>query len=133
MAFRLGAGPVNGQYAAMSFPLEGRDNFTAVTATLRASAPMRISVQVRQPGGEDGERWHRSVYVDQTPREVTLSLKDFHLGEVVTDRKPTPALVRSVLFVVDTWHTKPGTSGAVWVSGLSLNGPLAATPVKSER
>ena len=129
MAFRLESGPLNGQYAALAYPLVGGDNFTTVTATLRASAPMRISVQVRQPGGIDGERWHRSVYVDQTPREVTVHLQDFRLGEVATDRKPTPALVRSVLFVVDTWHTKPGTSGTVWVSGVAIS----ATPVKSER
>ncbi|HUR22040.1 MAG TPA: CehA/McbA family metallohydrolase [Vicinamibacterales bacterium] len=128
MTFRLGDGPLNGQYAAMAYPLEGQDNFTTITATLRASAPMRISVQVRQPSGVDGERWHRSVYIDETPREVTLALQDFHLGEVVTDRKPTPAQVRSVLFVIDTWHTKPGTAGTVWASGVSLGGP-----VKSER
>ena len=73
------------------------------------------------------------MYVDQTPRDVTLSLPDFRLGEAVTDRKPTPALVRSVLFVVDTWHTKPGTSGILWVSGVSLGGPLVETPVRSER
>ena len=130
MAFGLAPGPLNSQYAAMAYPLDGRDQFTAVMATLRASAPMRVSVQVRH---EDGERWQRSVYVDQTPRDVTLSLQDFRLGEVATDRKPAPALVRSVLFVVDTWHTKPGTSGTVWVSGLALGGPVAATPVKSER
>jgi hypothetical protein len=133
MGFRLGPGPLNGQYAAMAYPIDGGDNFTAITATLRASAPMRISVQVRQPGGADGERWHRSVYVDETPREVTVSLEDFRFGEDTTGRKATPALVRSVLFVVDTWHTKPGTFGTVWVSGVSLSGPVAATPVKSER
>ena len=130
MAFGLAPGPLNSQYAAMAYPLDGRDHFTAVMATLRASAPMRVSVQVRH---EDGERWQRSIYLDQTPRELTLSLQDFRLGEVVTDRKPTPALVRSVLFVVDTWHTKPGTSGTVWVSGVALGGPVAVTPLKSGR
>jgi len=133
MAFRLTPGPLDGQYAAMAYPLDGRDDFTAIAATLRASAPMRISVQVRQPGGSDGERWQRSVYIDQTPREVTLSLQDFRLGEATTDRKPTPALVRSVLFVVDTWHTKPGTSGTVWLSGVSLGAPAPAAGVKSVR
>ena len=132
MTFRLGPGPLNGQYAAMAYPIDAGTAFTSITATLRSAAPMRVSVQVRQPGGVDGERWHRSVYVDQTPREVTLHLQDFRLGEVVTDRKPTPAEVRSVLFVVDTWHTKPGTAGTLWVSGVSLGGPMAA-PVKSER
>ena len=134
MAFRLGPDPRASQFAAMSYPLDGRDPFTSVTATLRASAPMRISVQVRQPGGADGERWHRSVYVDETPRDVTVSLQDFRLGEEATDRKPTPALVRSLLFVVDTWHTNAGTSGTVWVSGVSLGRRrAAASPVTSGR
>jgi hypothetical protein len=132
MTFRLGPGPLDGQYAAMAYPLDAGTDFASITATLRSSAPMRISVQVRQPGGADGERWHRSVYVDQTPREVTLHLQDFHLGEDVTDRKPTPAEVRAILFVVDTWHTKPGTAGTVWVSAVSLGRPVAA-PLTSGR
>lgn len=120
MAFQLAAGRVDGQYAAMAYSLEGGDSFETVTATMRASAPMRVSVQVRQPGGVDGERWQRSVYVDETPREVTLSLQDFEGAGAVSAPKPNPAQVRSVLFVVDTWHTKPGASGTVWVSGLSI-------------
>lgn len=123
MVYQLTPGPINGQFAAVAYPLEGNLSFDSITATLRASAPMRVSVQVRQPGGADGERWHRSVYVDQTPRTVTLDLQDFRIGEEVTDRKPTASSVRSVLFVVDTWHTKPGASGTVWVSGVSLGGP----------
>lgn len=120
MAFQLASGPISGQYAAMSYAMPGGEDFTAIRATLRAAAPMRLSVQVRQPGGADGERWHRSVYVDETPREVTLALSDFQLGEHPTPRKPTPTLVRSLMFVVDTWHTRPGTSGTVWVSGVSI-------------
>ncbi|MEO6223303.1 MAG: hypothetical protein ABIP90_08630, partial [Vicinamibacterales bacterium] len=133
MTFRLAPGPLNGQFAAMSYPLPGQEMFESVTATLHANAPMRVSVQVRQPGGDDGERWHRSIYIDETPREVTLRLNDFRLGEVVTDRKPTPTLVRSLLFVVDTWHTKPGTAGTVWVSGVTLGGGVPMTSLKSAR
>jgi hypothetical protein len=131
MSYQLSSGPLGGQFAAMSYPLEGPVPFESITATLRASAPMRVSVQVRQPGGRDGERWHRSVYVDQTPRTVTLDLQDFRLGEEVTDRKPSPAAVRSVMFVVDTWHTKPGSSGTIWVSSVSLGG--ATPPATSGR
>jgi hypothetical protein len=133
MSYQLSAGPLDGQFAAISYPLEGQVSFESITATLRASAPMRVSVQVRQPGGADGERWHRSVYVDQTPRTVTLDLNDFRLGEEVTDRKPRSSSVRSVLFVVDTWHTKPGGSGTVWVSGVSLSATPATQPATSGR
>lgn len=120
MAFRLAPGRLDGQFAATSYPLQGGESFETLTATLRASAPMRISVQVRQPGGLDGERWQRSVYVDETPREVTLNLRDFRGAGAVSTPTPEGAKVRSVLFVVDTWHTTPGASGTVWVSGASI-------------
>jgi len=38
----------------------------------RSDRPMRLSVQLRVPTPGDGERWHRSVHIDETPREVTV-------------------------------------------------------------
>ena len=36
--------------------------------TARANRPTRLSVQLRaSPGGTEGERWHRSVYLDPPP------------------------------------------------------------------
>jgi hypothetical protein len=58
MAFHLTPGRVNGQHAAMAYPLDGQA-FDTVVASVRANAPMRVSVQVRQPVGDNGERWQR--------------------------------------------------------------------------
>jgi hypothetical protein len=133
LAFRLAAGARNSQYAAMAFPLSGDDSFDRVTFTVRASAPMRVSVQVRLPLGPDGERWRRSVYADTTPRTVTLRLQDFEPAGTPTTRRPIVTRLRSLLLVVDTTHTSPGTEGTVWLSGISLGAPADPALVTSGR
>ena len=133
LAFQLAAGARNSQYAAMAFPLSGDDSFDRVTFTVRASAPMRVSVQVRLPLGPDGERWRRSVYADTTPRTVTLRLQDFEPAGAPTTRRPIVTRLRSLLLVVDTTHTSPGTAGTVWLSGISLGAPADPALVTSGR
>lgn len=133
LGFRLAPGPSNSQYAAMAFPLSGDDSFDRVTFTIRASAPMRVSVQVRLPLGEDGERWQRSVYADTIPRTITLRLQDFEPAGLSTSRRPIVTRLRSLLIVVDTVHTRPGTEGTLWISGASLGAPAGPAPVTSGR
>jgi hypothetical protein len=133
LAFRLAPGANNGQYAAAVFPLTGTDSFDRVTLTIRASAPMRVSVQVRLPLGPDGERWQRSVYADTTPRTITLRIQDFEPADRDTTRRPIVTRLRSLLVVVDTWHTRPGTAGTVWLSNVSLGSPADPAQVTSGR
>ena len=76
---------------------------------------MRMSVQLRVPGGQQGERWQRSVYLDDTPREITVSFDDMRaVGPTRTERPPLDA-VDSILFVVDTVNTPLGGSGRIWI------------------
>ena len=73
---------------------------------------MRLSVQLRSDRG----RWQRSVYLDTTNQERSVFFDDmFAAGEAETG-KPTLAEIRSVLFVVDSTNTRPGTSGRVWIT-----------------
>jgi hypothetical protein len=94
----------------------------ATRVSFRASAdrPMRLSVQVRRPleqAGE-GERWLRSIYVDSTPRDITVRFDDMRpVPPASTDRPPLDK-VHGLLFVVDTEHTPPGASGRVLIEGL---------------
>lgn len=94
----------------------------ATRVSFRASAdkPMRLSVQVRHPLGTtgDAERWLRSVYVDTTPRDITVRFDD--MRPVPPARTPHPPLdkIHALLFVVDTEHTPPGGSGRVLIEGL---------------
>jgi hypothetical protein len=80
--------------------------------TSRADQPMRLSVQFRLP---NGERWKRSVYVDETSREISVFFDDVRpAGQTSQVRLPVPS-VRDVLFVVDTVNSRPGASGQFWI------------------
>ena len=98
---------------------------------------MRLSVQLRRPldtPGE-GERWVRSVYVDSTPRDIIVRFDD--MRPVPPARTPHPPLdkVHALLFVVDTEHTPPGTSGRVLIEGPALRAvvPPPVMPRHRER
>jgi hypothetical protein len=118
--FRLGPGRPSGQFAALATTLPtdraaGRIEFTA-----RADQPLRMSVQVRRPAKAGGQRWRRSVFVDQTPREFAVPLSEFEPAEAVETGSPPLMDVDSLLFVVDTVNTSPGTSGTIWLSNVAI-------------
>ena len=77
-------------------------------------------VQLRVPDGAQGRSWHRSVYVDETPRPVTVSFEDMRPREPTTTGRPVLADVRDLIFVVDTIHTRPGVSGQLWLDNVTL-------------
>jgi hypothetical protein len=73
---------------------------------------MRISMQLRIPRGTaDAERWRRSVYVDDTLRDITVFFDEMVPVGATTTRRPALDQVESVLFVVDSVNTMPGTAG----------------------
>lgn len=118
--YALGGGPAYGQYAAMVLGGHDEAGIEEISFTGRALKPMRISVQVRLPGGRDGQRWQRSVYLDQTPRAVVLRLQDFEPVDAPTTSRPIVAPLQALLFVVDTVNTLPATSGRFSISELTL-------------
>jgi hypothetical protein len=81
---------------------------------------MRVSVQIRTPGGTDGRRWRRSVYLDRTPRVIDLALSELEPVGPATALRPIVARVQSILLVIDTVNAAPGTSGTFWLSGVLL-------------
>jgi hypothetical protein len=82
--------------------------------TARADRPTRISVQLRAPGGNDGERWHRSVLIDTEPRTISVFFNDLRpLG--AAGAQPALAAVDSILFVLDTVNTPLGGNGRIWI------------------
>lgn len=118
--FRLGPGEPAGQYAALVAPVREQGGFDRLVFRAHASSPMRLSVQLRLPGGRDGLRWRRSVYIDTEPREIVVRLEDLEPVGGVTSQQPLVAPVQSVLFVVDTVNTAPGSSGRVELGGVGL-------------
>ena len=85
--------------------------------TARADRPMRLSVQLRSPGGE-GERWRRSVYLDSIPRTVDVAFNDFRPIGSTGRSRPELAKVDSILFVVDTINNKVGSNGQIQVDDI---------------
>ena len=76
---------------------------------------MRVSVQARHPG--TGDRWQRSIYLDGEPRDVIVRFAD--MTPVGSSGAFDPALADTLLFVVDTTNTLPGTDGSFTLENLA--------------
>jgi hypothetical protein len=119
--YSLGGGPPNGQFVALAMAAPGfLREFDRVSFRGSADRPMRLHVQLRRPAGQDGQRWRRSVYQDQRPRDITVFFDD--MTPIGGSETPTPALdqISDILFVVDTDNTVPGQSGRFSIEMLRL-------------
>jgi hypothetical protein len=119
LRYTLGAGRASNQFAALVGGIAGGlTAYRSVTFTGRADRPMRIGVQLRPAGHDNPPRWQRSVYLDTSPRTVTIGFADLRpVPRSVTDPVPL-ASIDALMFVVDTNNTAPGTSGVVTFSAL---------------
>ena len=81
---------------------------------------MRLSLQVRVPGGRDGRRWRKSLYFDREPRTYVVSLSELEPVERGSMLRPIVARVQSVLLVIDTVNAQPGSSGIVHLKDVTL-------------
>jgi hypothetical protein len=116
----LSGGALAGQYVALIVDTpNGVADGDRIAFIARAERPMRISVQLRGNGSGE-ERWQRSVFVPVYDQDRTVSFDDL----TAIDRAKTPApdltRVRSVLFVIDTTNTRPGTYGRLWIKSVRL-------------
>jgi hypothetical protein len=120
--YRLGEGVPRGQYAALVYGPQGDDGVQTVSFVATANAPMRVSVQVRLPDGRGrtGQRWRKSIFVDQTPKPFELRLQDFEPADRPTVRRPIVTPIQSLLIVVDTVNSRPGATGTLWLSDVVL-------------
>lgn len=121
LAFRLAEGKRASQYVACVRPIAASaQQFTRVRLKLRANRLMRVSVQLRVPGPDGGHRWQRSILVDTVPSEQVVWFDDLRPADWGTALHPDLARVDSLLLVVDTTHTKPGTHGVLWLADVRL-------------
>jgi hypothetical protein len=96
---------------------------TGIAFVGRADRPMRVSVQVRVPAAGEGLRWHRSVYLDERPREVIIPFAEMTpLGDGPKG-PPRPGDVRTLLFVVDLVNAKAGARGRFSVADVRFFAP----------
>ena len=117
--YQLGGGRPTNQFAALVGAIAGGlTPYASVTFTGRADHPMRVAVQLRPAGRNNPPRWQRSVYLDESPRTITV---------VFTDMQPVPrtvsapvplASIDALMFFVDTNNTAPGTTGVVTIGAV---------------
>jgi hypothetical protein len=116
--FGLAGGAAAGQWVALVIETpDGLSPYARLALKIRAEAPMRVSVQVRDAAAD---RWQRSIYLDPSPADRVVAFDD--VTPVGTTATPAPSLatVRAILFVVDTTNTKPGTSARLWIRRAAL-------------
>ena len=109
LRWAIGGAQSESPYAAFMMPagqlISGYDR---LMFTARADRPMRVSVQFRLP---NGDRWRRSIYVDDQPRQVAVFFDAVRPAGATATRRMPLASVRDVLFVFDTVNAPPGASG----------------------
>jgi hypothetical protein len=118
LRYALFSGSSSGPYVTLAVNTPIGEPFRRLTFTARSERPLRMGVQLRVPG--NGDRWQRSVYLDETDRQHTVEFDDMTpIGVTLT---PRPALdaVRDLMFVIDTTHAKPGSSGRLWFTSVEL-------------
>jgi hypothetical protein len=119
LRFAISGAQSDSPYTAFAMPATPAiAMYDRLVFTARANRPMRMSVQLRAPAAGEGERWQRSVYLDQNPRTIQAFFGDFR--PLVSTASPAPPLsnVQSVLFVVDTVNTKIGSNGQISIDDI---------------
>lgn len=118
--FALSPGTPAGQFAAVRVPVSGGlAAFDRVRFRVSAAAPMRVWVQLRAPVGNT-ERWGRTFYADTASRMVDVPLAAFAAIGVTSSPRAPLDRVDSLLFVVDTLNTLPGTRGSLTISEIGF-------------
>jgi hypothetical protein len=122
LRYALSGGTAIGQFAGAAVDtIGGVAAYDRVAFSMRAEHPMRVSIQVRAnlPDGST-ERWQRSIFVDSSMHEYTVSFDDMTpIGKTQTSQPPRSE-VHNILFVVDTTNTKTGQSGRLWMGKIRL-------------
>lgn len=94
-------------------------SFDRMVVRASADRPMRVWLQLRTPA-DGGHRWGTSIYLDETPREVTLPFARFLSIDRRAGATVPLATITALLLVTDTVHARPGEHGRVNVDALWL-------------
>jgi hypothetical protein len=121
--FALAPGARAGQYAALATSDIGALGWARwLKLEVRVGAPMRVSLQMREPVPGGGRRWQRSLALD--PRQSTYVVPLAGFAPVADAAGPAPVTrVRSFLLVVDTVNTPPGRRGEIVIHELRAEAP----------
>ena len=114
--FEIRGAPEDSPYASLGMPA-GKDiaKFTRVAFRARAERPMRIWVQLWTTVPEGNQYWRRSVYLDETLRDISIPFEEMLPTPAAAPRAVPLSRIISIMFVIDTVHTPLGTTGNVWI------------------
>ncbi|HYE87618.1 MAG TPA: CehA/McbA family metallohydrolase [Vicinamibacterales bacterium] len=113
--FALSPGIPVGQFAAVAVPVTGGlAAFDRVRFRVSASKPMRVWVQLRAPVGNT-ERWGATFYAGTEPELIDKAFEEFRAIGVTSSPRAPLDRVDTLLFVVDTLNTLPGTHGSMTI------------------
>jgi hypothetical protein len=113
LRWAIGGTKEESPYAAFAMPAgESIAAYDRLIFTSRADRPMRLSVQFRLA---NGDRWRRSIYLDETSRQVSVFFDDVRPAGATAQQRLPVNNVRDVLFVVDTVNANPGAAGQFWI------------------
>jgi hypothetical protein len=119
LRYNLSTDPSPGPYATVSVNTPTGEPYRRVAFAVRSDRAMRLGVQLRVPG-RGGDRWERSVFADRTNRHYVVDFDDMTPIDVTRSARPAMRAVRDLMFVVDTTHAKPGSSGDLWLEEVVL-------------
>ena len=66
----------------------------------------------------DGERWGRSVYLDDMSRDITVFVDELTPMGMTAQRRPDVTKVQALLWVIELTNTPLGSSGQVWIDNV---------------
>jgi hypothetical protein len=119
LSYRLAAGERAGQYAALVLSTgDALKGHARISFRGRASRSMRISVQARRP--RPGDRWVRSVYLDEQPRDIIVPFSEMTPVDTGSARRFDPSQIDTLLFVADTANTRPDSEGRFILTGVTV-------------
>jgi hypothetical protein len=102
--------------------------FTGIAFRGRADRPMRLSVQIRVVTAGEGKRWQRSIYLDESDRDIAIPFADMRAAGALASGPPDVGNVRTILWVADTVNTARGSTGRFVLSDVRFLSPRAPNP-----
>ena len=131
--FRLAGGGASSPFVAMvTSVVDQLRDADRLCFSIRASRPLRVSVQLRLTGRAVDRRWVRSVYAEPAPRTVTVSLADMRVAGTGARAPVDRRQIDSLLFVVDTVNSRPGDEGTIWIEALGTERGTQVRTVSSK-
>ena len=118
--YTLAGGTRRSQFAAAVTDFVGpAATFKAIRFSIVGVHPGRVSVQLRYRNGR-GERWAKSVYVDNERREVSVPVAGMVPADFQQGQAPDTTGAGSLLFVVDLTNALPGGRNSISIAGVKF-------------